>query len=408
MREALLHFIWRFRHFDQRQLYTESGETLRIISPGRLNTDQGPDFLQARIYIDGVLREGPVELHVLASDWFRHGHDGDLHYRDTILHVVWDNDWRSFAGQSSTPGDIPLLVLAQRVSKLLLSRYERLLKNPVFVPCEHSLAQVDVGIRTSWQRALTVQRLERRTLMIRGYLRDNRGHWEETTWWLMARAMGLPVNGSGFEAIARSLPVTMLARYRSRPRALEALLLGQAGLTRDPPLKWEYDFLRTKHRLTPIGAPMSLLRMRPAHFPGIRLTQLAALLASGNGWFAIIRDTSTLEEVMKKLKECGLPGADIRSGLLINAFIPLLYAYGHRDMALQWLGELKAEKNHILRGWASRRVVVKDAAGSQALLELKKEYCDKRRCLDCAIGRHLLRSDDRHLLSSETPSPGSS
>jgi hypothetical protein len=408
MREELLHFIWRFRHFDQRELYTESGETLRIISPGRLNTDQGPDFLQARIYVGGVLREGPVELHVLASDWFRHGHDGDMHYRDTILHVVWDNDWRPFAGQSPTPGGIPLLVLSQRVSKLLLSRYERLLKNPVFVPCEHSLAQVDDGIRAPWQRALTLQRLERRTLSIRGYLRDNRGHWEETTWWLMARAMGLPVNGTGFEAIARTLPVTMLARYRFRPQALEALLLGQAGLPGDPSIKWEYDFLRTKHRLTPIGAPMSFLRMRPASFPTARLTQLAALLASGKGWFAIIRDTSTSEEVMKKLKECGIPGADMRRGLLINAFIPLLYAYGQRDKALQWLGELKAEKNHILRGWAARGVVVKDAAGSQALLELKKEYCDKRRCLDCAIGRHLLRSEDLNPLSSETPSPDSS
>ena len=153
---------------------------------------------------------------------------------------------------------------------------------------------------------------------------------------------------------------------------------------------------------------MSFLRMRPASFPTARLTQLAALLASGKGWFAIIRDTATLEEVMEKLKDCGLPGADMRRGLLINAFIPLLYAYGQRDKALQWLGELKAEKNHILRGWAARGVVVKDAAGSQALLELKKEYCDKRRCLDCAIGRHLLRSEDLNPLSSETPSPDSS
>jgi hypothetical protein len=117
-------------------------------------------------------------------------------------------------------------------------------------------------------------------------------------------------------------------------------------------------------------------------------------MASGDGWFALIRDASTSEEVMKKLKGCGVPGADIRRGLLINAFIPLLYAYGQQDKALQWLVELQAEKNHILRGWAARGMTVKDAAGSQALLELKKEYCDKRRCLDCAIGRQLLRSGE--------------
>jgi hypothetical protein len=229
--------------------------------------------------------------------------------------------------------------------------------------------------------------------MIRGCLQDNRGHWEETTWWLMARAMGLPVNGAAFESIARSLPVALLVRYRCRPRALEALLLGQAGLSMDSTLSREYDFLRKKHGLSPIGEPLSFLRMRPAHFPTVRLTQLAALLAPGMGWFAFARDTASAAEVMGCLEVPEGPGEEMRRGLLINAFIPLLYAYGQREKALQWLGGLKVERNRLLRGWTGCGIAAQNAAGSQALLELKKEYCDKRKCLDCAFGRQLLRSE---------------
>ena len=423
MREELLHFIWRFRYFNQQQLFTESGVALRIISTGRYHSDQGPDFRNAQICIGDRLYEGPVELHVRASDWIRHAHDGDVHYRDTILHVVWINDC---AGAGSTPGNIPILTLQQRVPKLLLSRYDRWMKSETFLPCERQLPEAGspvAHVLAAWLEQLAVQRLQRRALLIRDDLAKNRQHWEETTWILLARSMGQPVNAGAFEAVARSLNIRWLVRLKGQRLALEALLLGQAGLLDGQfcdeyplALQREYRFLRVKWGLPAPEVPVSFLRMRPAHFPTIRLAQLAALMADGAGWFACIREAGSPGEMLAKLEVCAGTywedhyrpdklvaasprrlGVTTRQGLLINAFIPLLFAYGwlRREpgvagRALRWLRELPPEKNSLVSRWRQLGVVAVHAADSQALLELKKYYCVTRRCLDCAIGRVLL------------------
>ncbi|HLZ87256.1 MAG TPA: DUF2851 family protein [Puia sp.] len=385
MREELLHFIWRFRHFNQQELVTEAGEPLQILFPGEPHRDQGPDFRNARVRIGGVCYVGPVELHVLASDWVRHAHDGDVHYRDVILHVVWENDLRAEQGK------MPVLVLQSRVAGWLLSRYEHWMRHPSFVPCERQLAGVDAAVRAGWMRQLALRRLQRRAVAVYDRLEENRQDWEETGWWLMARSMGLPVNAGVFEAVARSLPLRVLRRQGAYLPALEGLLLGQAGLlpAADARMR-EYQFLRVKYGLRPVGSPVSFLRMRPAHSPLERLVQLAALLADGRGWFAFIRDAETPEVVSAAMEGVRGLGAEMRRGILINAFIPLLFAYGQREKAMRWLSGMKAERNVILRGWEERGMAAKDAAGSQALLELKKEYCNARRCLECAIGRALL------------------
>jgi hypothetical protein len=421
MREELLHFIWRFRYFNQQALCTESGETLQVLSPGEYHADQGPDFKNARIRLGDRVCQGSVEIHVVTSDWVRHAHDRDPHYAHTILHVVWSNDWAGAA----PPADIPILVLQERVPKLLLNRYERWMKNQGFVPCEWQLPEVDAAAWPSWLETLTEERLQRRTLAIGRCLEENKQHWEAATWLQLARSMGQPVNGGVFEAIARSLPVERLARHRCEPQRLEALLLGQAGLLLGPfsddyplALQREYRFWQIKWRLEPVPAPLAFLRMRPAGFPTIRLVQLARLLTAGGGWFARIREAVDPDEIRSCLGVAAegywethyLPdkpapaspkplGAAMQDRLFVNAFVPLLYAYGrlraapaYREKALRWLHGLRPEKNSILACWQRLGVVAHDAGEGQALLELKKEYCTERRCLDCAIGNRWLIS----------------
>lgn len=400
MREDLLQFIWRYLYFNRSHLITEAGEELQILSPGELNTDAGPDFRNARIRLNNILLEGPVELHIKASDWNRHGHAGDPNYRGVILHVVWEND--------GGPADLPVLVLQHRVSKLLLGQYEKWMKSRLFVPCAAQLPQVGTAAWTRWKEDLLLQRLYRRTLIIRDWLDANHQHWEETTWWLMARSLGLPVNGAAFEAIAQSIPLRLMARYRWEPAILKALLLGQAGLLeptalRLPPdsdqfrrVQHEYRFLQMKHHLRPISTPILLLRMRPAQIPARRLVQLAQLFSTGESWFAKVREASSPKELETALQADGL-GADMKRGVLINAFVPVLFAYGLlrkepacREKALAWLAAEKPEKNTRITHWQRLGVSVLTAADSQSLLELKKTYCDCRRCLDCAIGQNLL------------------
>jgi len=385
MREELLYFIWRHRHFNQQGLVTEDGRPLQIIFPGTPNSDQGPDFRDAQLRIGDRLFTGAVELHVRTSDWTRHAHDGDVHYRDVCLHVVWEND------RVEPPGKIPVLTLCDRVSKLLLSRYEYWMQLQGFVPCERQLAAAGPEIWKEWLRTLASRRLERRATGIRGWLEQNRLNWEETIWWGMARSIGLPVNAALFEAVARSLPLRLLRRHRMQATTLETLLLGQAGMLEEGTGAWrEYRFWQAKYGLRPVELPVSFLRMRPGNAPELRLTQLAGLLREGRAWFALIRDSESVETVLQALTGPRGLGAEMRRGIVINAFVPLLYAHGQKEKALRWLEALKAERNAVLRGWAEVGVGVGDAAGSQGLLELKKEYCTARRCLECAIGRAVL------------------
>ena len=373
--EVLLHFIWRFRYFNHHELFTEAGETVWIHSTGEPNVHQGPDFLHARISIGGILREGPVELHIRTSDWHRHAHDGDIHYREVVLHVVWENDLED------PPGGLPVLVLGHRVPKLLLGRYRQWMDSRSFIPCERRLPAVDASTRTGWLQQLLWHRLQQRALFIRSCLEDNCQHWEETTWWLMARSMGQPVNAAAFEAIARSLPISLLLRQREDPARLEALLLKQAGS---------------------LSVPLSFLRMRPHHFPTVRLAQLAGLIARHSGWFGTIRDAESPRDLDAPLDVTAAGhrmGDMIKKSLVINAFVPLLFAYGwlrdlpaYQEKALRWLAETGPEDNAIITGWRRLGIPVTDAATSQALLELKKSYCNGRKCLDCAIGQRLLSS----------------
>jgi hypothetical protein len=383
MREELLTFIWRNRHFQQQGLETEDGRPVTVLSPGEPHGDQGPDLSHSRIRIGDRVYEGPVELHVRTSDWIRHGHDGDPHYRAVILHVVWANDLQE------PPGDIPVLALEARVSKLLLSRYAYWMSRTGFVPCERQLPSVEEHVRAAWLGELGRQRLERRAAGVRTRLAQNRQDWEETTWWMMARSMGLPVNAEVLEAVARSLPLRLLIRHRSHRQTLEALLLGQAGLLEEEEERMrEYRFYRAKYGLTPVAGPVSFLRMRPRHSPGRRLVQLAALLQAG--WFAFIREAGTAEEAMRAMTGIKGLGEEMRRGIVINAFVPLLFAYGQVEKAQRWLEQLPAERNSLLARWARLGMVAEDAAGSQGLLQLGKEYCDARRCLECSIGRACL------------------
>jgi hypothetical protein len=394
MREELLQFIWRYRYFNHQLLVTELGQALEILFPGKWNRDQGPDFREARIRLDGQVVEGPIELHLLTSDWIRHAHDKDVHYRDTILHVVWENDWPPGGG---LPGGVPVLALHQRVPKLLLDRYERWNQQTLFIPCESMLSAstMPAAILCGWQRQLMLERLRQRADRIRESLSNNCQDWAETTWIWMARSMGQRVNASAFEAIARSLPIRLLARYRGQ--RMEALLLGQAGLLEEPSdLHQEYCFLKAKHRLVRPSIPLSFLRMRPAHFPAKRLMQLAGLISPD--WFAFVRETVLLKDLIRRLEGHRGIGAEMRQGLVINAFIPLLFAYGwlreepaSREKALGWLLQLGSEKNAVLARWRLLGMTPQTAGDSQALLQLKREYCEPRRCLDCAIGRALIR-----------------
>ena len=264
MTERLLQYIWQHQYFNKSELFTDGQftELLQIISPGVFNTDQGPDFSEAKIRIGQNTWNGNVELHVKASDWHKHKHQEDANYKSVVLHVVWENDLADAVYQP------PILTLAPRISKFLLEQYEEWMMSPSFIPCSRHISAVPEIIWSKWKETLLIQRLQEKTRLIYEYLDASKNHWEEVFWWLLARNFGITVNREAFELVAKSLPLSLIAKHKHQIHQLEALLLGQAGLlngkfTEAYPamLKKEYTFLRKKYQLKSIFAPVHFLRM---------------------------------------------------------------------------------------------------------------------------------------------------
>ncbi|MFN8305405.1 MAG: DUF2851 family protein [Ferruginibacter sp.] len=421
MTERLLQFIWQFQYFNARELLTTEGEPLQVIQPGQYNTNQGPDFSNAKIQVAGTTWAGTVELHINSSDWKIHGHSSDRNYRNVILHVVWNHD-------KNIGLPFPTLELQDKVSKLLLHKYEELVNATAFIPCGQRIQEVTEIAWLSWKEKLLVERLLVRTQAILQQLESAGRSWEEILWWSLARNFGSPVNGALFEEIARSVPIMILARHKNQLQQLEALLFGQAGLleeefTEQYPrlLQKEYRFLDRKYRLKKINGRPAFLRMRPSAFPTVRLAQLAVFIQQSRHFFSVIRESEEIKDLYRMLDVTANDywhyhylfgetsayrkkklGRQLADSILINTVVPMLFALGHyhrmeayKDKALRWLGSISAESNNITEGFSRLGLQAGSAFDSQAFIQLKHVYCDARRCLDCVVGAGLLRSVSR-------------
>jgi hypothetical protein len=418
MTERLLQFIWQFQYFNKGELTTLQGENLQIIFPGQYNTNQGPDFLEAKIRIGNTTWAGNIELHFKTSDWEKHNHHRDDNYNNVILHVVWEHD-------ISHQNSIPVFELRERVSKILLQKYDGLMKAISFIPCESGIHLVKDIAWKSWKERLLAERLIKKSKIVENYLRQSNYHWEEVFWWLLARNFGMKVNADVFEEMARSIPLAVLAKHKNQIHQLEGLLLGQLNLLNrdfeeDYPkmLKKEYEFYKKKYDLRPITSTPFFLRMRPGNFPTIRLAQLAMLVFDSAHLFSKIKEAVSVNEIKKwfgvtandywhyhyrfdepsSFRKKKL-GASMTENIVINTIIPMLFAYGHyhneekyKQKALRWLEETPAENNSITKGFRQLSIDNKNAFDSQALIELKNEYSDKKRCLDCSVDNSILNT----------------
>jgi hypothetical protein len=418
MTERLLQYLWQFQYFNKQTLILDNGDAFQVIHPGRYNTNQGPDFLEAKIKIENTLWVGHVELHLKTSDWFRHAHQFDRNYDNVVLHVVWEHD----LPEKDT--GIPVFSLQSKVPLMLLEQYEYWMNSSSFIACGTQLQEVSRIIWISWRERLLAERMQRKSAIVFSFLLQTNQHWEETFWWLLARNFGAVLNFEPFEAIAKSLPVTLLARYKNRLPVLEALLFGQCGLlegTFEDPypvmLQQEYAHVKNKYQLQPVKQAVHYLRTRPINFPTIRLAQLAMLIHQSGPLFAYVKEAPQLGDIKKLLSVTASPwwdhhytfhkitrqrskrlGNQMIDTIIINAVVPVLFAYGllhneeqYKNRALNWLDELEAEKNSITDGYVELGIVNKSACDSQALLELKSHYCDLKNCLDCAVGNALLK-----------------
>ena len=423
--EGLLQYIWQHKLWLSEDMVTNDGRKVRVIDPGLLNTDSGPDFFNAKVEIDGHLWVGNVEIHVRASDWKRHHHDENPAYDNVILHVVEKDD----APVTRINGElIPQVVL--QVSPRFNECYDRLVNARVELPCAARLREVPSLTVTEWIEALAFERLHGKTDRVQALYDLYHGSWEDVCYALLARTLGFGINNDAFERLARITPLRLLHKHSDSILQVEALLFGQAGLlggarSEDPyyqQLTREYAFLANKFSLRPIeGSAWRLFRSRPQNFPYRRIALLAQFVQGG---FSLMNDILNARDTkaLRQLFDLELSGywtthysfgkPSPRAGralssssidiVLINTVAPLYYArgemtddYGLTDRAIALLEDIRPEQNSIVAMFRNAGISCDDALTSQALIQLRRNYCEVRKCPYCRLGHRLLATDAR-------------
>lgn len=431
MIERLLHYVWKHKMLPLRELKTTDNRLVEIIDPGLYNRlYAGPDFFNAKMKIGGTLWVGNVEIHQRSSDWYQHKHDQDPQYNNVVLHVVGEADTDVLTQDRHY---LPQLVLPIPVS--LSENYEELLHNDQYPPCYKIIPQLTALTIHSWMAALQTERLEQKTEAIKRRVEQCNGSWEDAYFVTLARNYGFGVNGDAFEQWAMNVPLSAVGKHRDDLFQVEAIFMGQAGLLElnsipdryqtdalnedyFVKLRNEYQYLAHKFSMKPMDFSIwRFLRLRPQNFPHIRISQLTNLYYEHRAGLSALLECETLEQLRdlldthvtpywethyifgsKSAKSMKKTSVSSKNLLIINTAIPMLFAVGrHRrkeelcDRAFDLLEQLRAEQNHIVRMWKECGMEVKTAGDSQALIQLKKEYCDHKDCLRCRIGYEYLK-----------------
>jgi hypothetical protein len=420
MQEEFLHYVWKYGTFNTLKLKTTLGEDVTIRNLGQHNLNSGPDFFNAQLIIGEQLWAGNLEIHVKSSDWYLHNHEKDKAYDNVILHVVWEHDSDVFRNDSTI---IPTLELKQYVDKGLQHRYRELILSKSWINCEAQFPEVDDFLLSNWLERLYIERLEQKSITIEDFLEKSNNNWEAVLFKLLLKNFGLKINGEAFLSIANSVDYSVIRKLRHNDLEIEALLFGQAGLLQDAIedshfqlLKMKYEFLEGKFKLDRSGmVPVKFFRLRPQNFPTIRLSQFASLYQSRENLFSKIMDVNSLDEFYKILtvgvsefwkshytflknsktsrKQLTKSFIDL---LVINTIIPMKFSYAKSqgksidEEIFKLIQELKIENNTIVSKFLDYKPFKKNALTSQALLQMKNAYCDKNKCLNCAIGNSLI------------------
>jgi hypothetical protein len=422
MKEDFLHYVWQYKKFDFSNLKTTSQETLNIIKVGDYTQLAGPDFFNAQIEIDNQKWAGNIEIHIKSSDWYVHNHERDENYNNVILHVVWENDAAVFRKDNS---EIPVLELKDYVSKELVNQYQKLKTNKSWIFCENDINTIPKFVFKNWQERLFFERLERKSKQIQLLLQENQNDWEVVFFCLLAKNFGLNTNGEAFFKMAQSISFSTIRKEAFEIENLEALFFGRTNLLQTEKedmyfkdLKKRYDYLQHKYQFQDASIDqIQFFKHRPDNFPTIRLSQLANLYHKHQNLFLQIIQAKSLIEIYKildvsvsaywqthyqfdkespkKTKSLSKSFIDL---LVINTVVPFKFAYNislgkeSSEENISLLEQIASEKNSIIDKFKSIGITSNNAFESQTLLQLKNEYCNKSKCLQCAIGIELLKN----------------
>jgi hypothetical protein len=438
MKEEFLHYLWKYGLYDHDSLADEDGNRITVIHPGEYNHDSGPDFFNSRISIAGTEWAGNVEIHTRSSHFDNHGHNTDPSFNNVILHVVAENDRKVYNAKGEE-----ILTVKLEFDSSLYDKYLNLVNNPLVIACQDDIKYLDDFYVRHWLGALLIERIEEKSESILKIFKETGNDWDETFYRLLSRYFGFRVNTEPFEMLASAVPFRIIRKHSDNLFQIEALLFGTAGLLDEGMFKEavadkyyrdllkEYRILSSKYSIKPMhGWIWKFSRLRPVNFPTIRISQLAAMLSLTGGLFSRIVNATDMKVLKGTFevsaseywhdhyvfgrKSRGFPkttGSQAADILLVNAVLPVLFVYGKWkdrsdtcERAISFFDDIPAEENSIMSEWRNAGVKAKSAFYSQALIQLRNNYCRKRKCLECRIGSNLviagrkLRNDDELIL----------
>lgn len=419
MNEKLLQYLWNFKVFTNFNFQDTDGNAIEILDFGKWNTDSGPDFLMTKIKIKNIILAGNIELHVKSSDWIFHQHSEDPAYQNIILHVVFQNDVdiKEFEDQN-----IPTLELRDHIDKNVFQKYENLLKENLFIPCEKVFSSTKIPVNFHEENLL--KKLEEKSLEIETDLQLHKNNYEAVMFHHLAYSFGLKVNASIFKQISESLDFNIINKIRQNRTQLEALLFGISGWLENPQdeqmkiWKREFEFLKAKYTIPEITIHPKFLRLRPPNFPTIRMSQLADLYFQHQNLFSKIitaENSNALHQIFKEIKASEYWDNHFNFGkistvnqpkvltkdfielIILNTILPIKYTY-HKyqneninDEILKFYSEIQSEKNSVITEWKKLGVKIKTSLESQSLIYHFKNYCEAKNCLNCGIGFKILK-----------------
>lgn len=428
MKEQFLHFVWQYHRFNHHQLQTIQGQPIQIIDYGQSNPSDGPDFLFAKIKIGKVLWVGHVEIHVHSSDWEKHQHSKDENYKNVILHVVYHHDKEIKNFQP------PTLELSGLIPKSIYERFLYLEQSPHILPCQHLITDIDPSVITMFMHRLAIERLELKVQKIEALLEKHQNNFEQVAFIWLSRYFGIGSNSDAFQELSTRIPISWLSKIQDEPESITALMMGSAGFLKYLPedekyllnLSNQFEHFQHKWKISVLEPQWWKWKMgRPSTFPSLKLAQLSKLLEKKPSVFQLILDEKHFVKEVCSItlnpfwdehyilqstsvnREKGISLA-FANRLLINVSVPLMLAYGRylgdyswTEKALDILEKLPPEKNRITKVMQGSGLINENAMDSQALLHLKNEYCDLKKCLSCQIGNKIICSNTYQLQEAD-------
>ena len=417
MPEILLHYIWQQRLWSGFEQTTTDGLSVEIISTGQYNRNAGPDFSNAHVRIGQQDWIGNIEIHIHASDWYKHKHHTDGAYDNTILHIVCvaDKDIENSRGEKIPQCELRYPADRDYMSEWLVHAQE--MQMPVYhIECSHQL-QSDASLMTEgWKKTLLLKRLECKRQSILQLLSITQNSWTHAFYISLAHNFGFHTNGIAFETLAIQTRLSCLLKHRDSLFQVTAILLGQSGLLNadtaidgERKALWnEYEFLSKKFSLTPMHASLwKKARIRPQNAPEVRIRQFAQLIHHSEFLFSKLIQAQDIE-TMVDILQVEVQDTDTRISLspklgrksieilLINTVIPYQYAYAIAQQkvkndatVLQLMEAIPAEDNSIIRQWKMLGQTIHSAADTQALIHLYQNYCQPHQCYNCQVGYQI-------------------